>query len=111
RARSGRAAPEIRPRGIPQGRAPLDDPPRALRVQGAKTRVPGLHHPGPVRIPEENESLKAAKLQRTTLGEGQKRFKQRSIPCATAAAIRLRVSSDWTFSSSSRLTMTPASRR
>src|SRR5207302_507631 len=81
------------------GRAPLADPARALRVQGAKTRVPGLHHPGPVRIPEKNQSLKAAKLQRTTLGEGQKRVKQRSIPRDTAAAIRLRDSSDSTFNS------------
>src|SRR2546430_12583284 len=43
--------------GVPQERAPLADPARALRVQGAKTRVPDLPHPGPVRIPEKNESL------------------------------------------------------
>ena len=51
--------------GVPQGRAPLAHPARALRVHGPCAGVPAVPHPRSVRVPAQDAGARSDR-QRTT---------------------------------------------
>ncbi len=53
--RSGAEAAQVHAAGVPEKRAPLADPARALRLPRAPPRLPRVPDPRPLRVPAEDE--------------------------------------------------------
>ena len=67
RAGSGKETAAQRAQAPAQGRPPLADPARALRLQGAQARLPALRDPGSVRVQAQDASRKGVRFTSRTI--------------------------------------------